>query len=220
MDALVFANGDPQPGLRVRETIAAMPHACIIAADGGARVAAFYGLTPHSVIGDMDSIDPAQLAALAAGGAEIIRHSPHKDETDLELALLLAAERGARHIRVIGAIGDRLDQTISNVLLFAMPPLRPCDVRLVAGEQEAWLLVAAERTETTGIDGALGDTLSLLPLGGLAAGVRTEGLRYPLHDEPLAFGYARGVSNVLEAAQARVHLRSGALLLVHTRGQM
>jgi thiamine pyrophosphokinase len=45
----------------------------------------------------------------------------------------------------------------------------------------------------------------------------TEGLLYPLRDEPLLSGPARGVSNVLTAPVARVTLRCGALLIVHSR---
>ena len=39
----------------------------------------------------------------AAQGVEIIRHSARKDYTDLELALMLAGERGADSIVVLGS---------------------------------------------------------------------------------------------------------------------
>ena len=44
------------------------------------------------------------------------------------------------------------------------------------------------------IEGSKGDILSLLPLGGDAAGVSTLGLLYPLDAETLNEGYARGMS--------------------------
>ena len=40
-----------------------------------------------------------------ARGATIERYPAAKDETDLELALLAAVERGATWIRMLGAIG-------------------------------------------------------------------------------------------------------------------
>ncbi len=59
--------------------------------------------------------------------------------------------------------------------------------------------------------------MSLNPLGGQAEAIVTEGLLYPLCDEPLLSGPARGVSNVMTGPKARVTLRSGALLIVHAR---
>jgi thiamine pyrophosphokinase len=47
-------------------------------------------------------------------------------------------------------------------------------------------------------------------------GVTTDGLAFPLRDEPLAAGPARGLSNVRTGAEARVSLRSGSLLIVET----
>lgn len=199
----------------VRRTLSAARDARVIAADGGARVAQYYGLSVDLVIGDMDSLTDAELDALAQGGTTIARHPAQKNETDLELALLAAVEGGARWLRILGGIGDRLDQTLSNVYLMALPALRGCDVRLVAGKQEARLLYAG----TTQIDGAAGDTISLLPLSGVARAVRTAGLYYPLRDEDLSFGPARGVSNVLDANSATVTLQEGVLLLIHTIGR-
>jgi thiamine pyrophosphokinase len=215
LKALIFANGDPNDGPMVRRVLDAAPDAWVIAADGGARQAAHYGRAVQTLIGDMDSLSAGEIAALETNGADVHRYSEEKDETDLELTLIHAAQKGATWIRVIAAIGDRLDQTLSNVYLLALPVLRGRDVRLVAGKQEAWLLYPGENV----IDGAAGDTLSLLPISGEAVGVRTENLYYPLRDETLIFGPARGISNVLQAETAKVWLRDGVLLAVHTMGR-
>jgi thiamine pyrophosphokinase len=176
LTALIFANGDPNDGPMVRRILDSAPNAWVIAADGGARQAAHYGRTVHTVIGDMDSLSAAEIGALEASGAKVQRYPEEKDETDLEIALIHAAQQGATWIRVIAAIGDRLDQTLSNVYLLALPVLRGRDVRMVAGKQEAWLLYPGENV----IHGAGGDTFSLLPISGEAVGVRTENLYYPL----------------------------------------
>ncbi|MGQ0601251.1 MAG: hypothetical protein ACT4QE_06085, partial [Anaerolineales bacterium] len=67
--------------------------------------------------------------------------------------------------------------------------------------------------------GAVGDTLSLIPLNGDAEGVTTRGLQYSLRGETLAAGPARGVSNVLTETTARVEVRAGMLLAVLTKGE-
>jgi len=42
-------------------------------------------------------------------------------------------------------------------------------------------------------------------------------LAYPLQGEPLFFGRARGVSNMMEQEVCRVDLETGILLAVHTQ---
>ncbi len=215
MRAIIFANGDLNPGPFVEDTLAAAADALLIAADGGARHCATVGLVPHVIIGDMDSLAAKDLDDWQTSGAAVHRFPPAKDETDLELALVYAGEQGVDWIRIIGGIGDRLDQTLANVLLLTQPALTGCDMRLVAGRQSAWIL----HPGTHPIRGAVNDTLSLIPLGGDASGVYTEGLEYPLRDEPLYFGPARGISNVFSADQAVVRVETGLLMVVHTLGK-
>ncbi len=214
-DILIFANGDPNDGAMVRRAFESAHHPIIAAADGGARVARAFGVTPDVVIGDMDSIDPAELAALEQGGAQVFRYPHEKSETDLELVLLWAAQNKPARVRIFGAVGDRLDQTMANVYLLALPALHGIDARIAAGRQETWLAMPG----TTTINGAAGDTISLLPLSGSVRGVTTQNLYYPLKDEDLLFGPARGVSNVLNGEHASVSVREGVLLMVHTIGR-
>lgn len=215
MRALLFANGDLNPGPLVDEALTFAPEALIVAADGGARHTRALGLTPHLIIGDMDSLSEDEMAGFTAQGVAVQRHPPAKDETDLELALLYAARQGADWIRVIGGMGDRLDQTLGNVFLLTLPQLVGRDVRLLVGHQAAWLLRAGENV----IYGAAGDTLSLLPLGGDVSGITTTGLQYALRDGTLFFGPARGISNVMTGPVASVRLREGLLLAVYTPGR-
>jgi thiamine pyrophosphokinase len=58
--------------------------------------------------------------------------------------------------------------------------------------------------------------VSLLPVGGDALGVRTDGLLFPLAGEALRFGRSRGVSNEVAAAPASVSLEDGVLLVIET----
>jgi thiamine pyrophosphokinase len=212
---LIFANGAPNDGPMVRRALSAAPDAHVIAADGGARLAWYYGRTVDTVIGDMDSLTEAELSQLEAAGAQIRRYPGEKNETDLELALLHAAELGAQWIHIIGGLGDRFDQTLANVYLMALPPLIERDVALVAGKQRLALLRAGQHN----IIGQAGDTISLLPLGGDVHGIVTTNMQYPLRNETLYFGPARGISNVLIADQGQVELAVGVLLLIHTIGR-
>ncbi|MCP4537563.1 MAG: thiamine diphosphokinase [Chloroflexi bacterium] len=210
MRAIIFANGEfPDPS-GVRDLL--QHDDLVIAADGGTRHALTAGVTPDVIIGDLDSLSSQVQAHVEATGSRVIRFSPRKDETDLELALQHAVCEGATEIIILAALGGRLDQTIANILLLAMPELNGINVRIVEGAQTAFLIF-----DETHIQGQPGDTVSLIPLGGDAVGVTAEGLEWPLQKDTLRFGPARGVSNVLTAEQARVYVRQGLLLCVITK---
>jgi thiamine pyrophosphokinase len=213
--ALLFANGDPHPGAMVTQALAAAPDALLIAADGGARVAQFFGCPPHIIIGDMDSLTPDEITRFTDAGAVLQRHPADKNETDLELALVYAVGQGVTWLRIMGAVGSRFDQTLANMHLLTLPALAAVDAAIVAGQQAIFVL----RPGTHRLLGAAGDTVSLLPLYGDVTDIRTEALKYPLHGETLAFGPARGVSNVMLESEASVSFVSGLLLVVHTMGR-
>jgi thiamine pyrophosphokinase len=184
----------------------------VVGADGGGAHALARGLVPHLVIGDMDSLPDAARADLAAQGCRFVVHPRAKDETDLELALTYAVEQGAHEIIVLGALGGRLDHTLANVLLLALPELAGVSVRIVAGHQDAFLMRGGE---TRHVSGKPGDLVSLLPLGGPALEVTTTGLAWALCGDTLRFGFTRGVSNEMAATQAEIRLREGFLLVIH-----
>ena len=216
-NAILVAGGQIESGTPVDAVLdkAQTPQHFIVGVDGGTDTALALNLSPSLVIGDMDSISPYVLATVEAQHIEIIRHSPEKDETDLELALIEVTQRGATWIRILGAIGNRLDQTIANIYLLGLPILEDIDVKLVAGEQTTWLIGSG----THQLIGQIGDTISLIPFNADVQGITTDGLKYPLKDEPLALGPARGVSNVIASPKPIVTIKHGQLLVVHTVGR-
>jgi thiamine pyrophosphokinase len=198
----------------------------VIAADGGYARAVRLGLRPDLLVGDLDSLSAVLLAAAVADGVVIQRAAVAKDESDAELALLEAVRRGATSITVLGAFGgSRLDHALANLWLLAHPSLAATRVVMLDGTTRARLLAAPEGAPeaaevaqpiTALLPGPLGDLVTLLPFGGDAVGVTTRGLRYPLRNEILGAGPARGLSNVREAADAAVTLVAGRLLIVET----
>ncbi len=208
MRAVIFVNGELSDGERLRAML--RPDDLLIGADGGTLHALTLGLTPHAVIGDGDSLPPSVLADLQAQGVDIRRYPARKDQTDLELALLYAQERGADEVLLVGALGGRWDQTLANLLLCAHPDLRHLPITILAGEQR----ITAIRGQAV-IEGRVGDTVSLLPIGGDASGVTTSGLEYPLMEGRLPFGSSLGVSNVLTAPRATIRVRHGVVLCIH-----
>ena len=212
----------------------------VIAADLGAQHALRWGWQVHLLVGDLDSLPADTVRGLEVAGVEVVRVRAAKDETDTELAVARSLEMGAEQLVICGATGGRTDHLLANVFLLARASLSGVDACLVDGGETIRLLRAdgdsarlnaraQGRKDTTQlpdagaglgrltIEGAAGDLLSLLPLGADVAGVSTGGLLYPLVDETLHLGEARGISNVLTGSRAQVSLRRGRLLVIHNR---
>ena len=188
----------------------------VIAADYGAHHARAWGWPIHLLIGDLDSLPPGELQAVRAAGVPTITAPAEKNETDLELAVAHALALGATELVICAALGGRADHMLANVLLLARRDLIGIEAVIADGAQTLRLLRGGE-VACLALAGAPDDLLTLLPLAGDAEGVSTAGLLYPLADETLFFAQARGVSNVFEAATARIGLRRGLLLVIHTR---
>jgi len=214
--ALIVADGDAptRPALDAAWPGWGEGFGLVVAADGGARGARRLGFTIDLVVGDGDSLTPAELERLAAAHVEIRRAPLDKDESDTELAILAAVERAADKLTVVGAFGGpRLDHALANVALLALPALNGRSCELLDPTARVRLMTGPATLE---LPGRAGDIVSLLPFGDGVLGVTTDGLAYPLRDEPLPAGPARGLSNVRVGQTARVSLREGRLLVVES----
>lgn len=203
---VLFTGGDPVDP-RIAHRLPA--RAFVIAADSGVEHAVALDRHVDVAVGDFDSVSPAALAAVEAAGAAIERHPAAKEETDLELGLAAALVRCATHVIVVGGHGGRVDHFLANALLLASERFASMQIEARVGTSR--ITVIRHRSD---LDGAEGDLVSLLAVGGPASGVRTEGLVYPLRGERLEAGSTRGVSNVFAAVRASVSLDDGTLLAV------
>ena len=192
----------------------------VVAADGGARHAQRLGVTIDRWTGDADSIEPAELEALRRRDVAIELVAADKDESDTELAIRTALREGATDITIVGAFGGRrLDHTLANIGLLADSALAGGRFVIVDAAARVRLARAPGRDGgpvAVALEGRIGDVVTLLPFGADAEGVRTSGLRYPLRDETLRLGTARGLSNVRLAEDASLELRRGLLLVIET----
>jgi thiamine pyrophosphokinase len=213
LKALILVNGEINQTELTRQRIGETKFGLIIGADWGCRHARELGVEPEYVVGDLDSIPDTERASYEK--IELVTHPAEKDETDLELALLYAIEKGAEEIVMVGAMGGRMDMTISNVLIMCHPKLAGHRIEIWEGNQSGWLI----RPPGEEVKGCAGDTLSLLPLTDNVADIRVEGLKYPLRRERLVFGEGRGLSNVMTSATAQVSFSTGLVLAVHTPGR-
>jgi len=186
-------------------------------ADNAARVQHRDELTERfeRVLGTRTSAE--WLRELEAEGVPVDRAPVDKDESDTEMALRTALERGPGTVVMLGALGGpRLDHALANLALLLLPELRGIDVRVVAVDARIRLLDAGDRPASVELSGRVGDLVTLLPVGSDASGVMTSGLAFPLDRERLLLGRSRGLSNRRTEPTATISLEAGRLLVVET----
>lgn len=211
--AVVLAGGDAvEPKLRSR-----LPDdAVVIAADSGLHQAELLGLHVDYVVGDLDSADAEAVERARAAGAIVDRHPAEKDATDLELAFDVARDRGVQAITVVGGAGGRLDHFLTNIAVLASVRFAHLEVDAYVGS--AYVAVLQGGRAPHPVRGPAGSLLTLLPAGGDASGITTNGLQYALRGATLRPGTSRGVSNVLVGETASVGLDHGTLLMIQPDG--
>ena len=210
MKTVIFANGELSDPLEAKALISGGD--LIIAADGGSIHCETLGITPKLIIGDLDSIPKNILDKSTTSGIEIIRHEADKDQTDLELALLYALDASSEHVLILGGLGNRWDHSIANLLLAANHEFAHMQISFYSDGD--WFFIVSDQLE---ISGVIGQTVSILPLGGDALGVSSIGLKWQLNNENLPHGSSRGVSNLLSSNKATITVQDGILLIIQNK---
>ncbi len=198
--------GDP---IFFKKKIAEIGPSLIIVCDGGVRHLQKIGIKPDVIIGDMDSIEPAQLKSYSAQDVQIIKYSANKDFTDTELALDYALNLKPTAIYIWGALGGRLDHTLANVFLLRKGQKAGIKTYLIDEYCEAFIV----NREAAFVD-AKGITVSLFAFSPQVEGLSLSGFVYPLKDAILTMGESPGISNIINKAHAKISVRAGNLLVI------
>lgn len=180
--ALLVIGGDAPPFDAIVSRLAGFDYIC--AADSGLDTLRAWGIVPDLVVGDMDSLsDPAMLADCP----EVLTCPRDKDDTDTEIGLGELRRRGYGRIVMLGGGGGRLDHLLALRALLERPS--GPDEWICSGER----IVRLDEPRRFGLKA--GDTVSVFPLAGGAAGMHSEGLKWPL--DGLSWDQSRyGLSNV------------------------
>ncbi len=186
----------------------------IIASDRGVEILDACNIKPDHIIGDFDSINKEILDKyLNQDNIKIIKLNPEKDFTDTHMALKLAIELKSTNIVILGAIGTRIDHTISNinVLKEALEKNIACEII-----DEKNIIKLINKKTILKKDNNF-KYISLLPLTTKVEGVTLKGFKYPLEDAVLEIGQSIGVSNEQKEEIATIDLKNGILILLKTK---
>ena len=190
---------------------AAEKHDLLIAADGAAHRAAALGLTPGLICGDFDSVE-LDVARSEFPNTEFVE-TPNQNLADLEKALLLARERGATEITLLGAGGGRIDHALTTIALL----LRyHGEIALTLRHDGSAVRAVSGTVGTPGnlrLDTRPGDTISLIAFSP-ANRISLSGVAWPLQNARLPVG-THGVSNVAKNDEVTVEITEGVVLVCH-----
>jgi thiamine pyrophosphokinase len=207
--AAIFLNGFPDPPDLLRSVAGRAD--LVVAADGGARYALDAGVVPGLVVGDMDSLGEAGTREVAERGALLERHPVRKDKMDAHLAVIAAGERGATDVDLVCATGGSFSSVFAVPHILLTAERMGLRATMIAGWGQMFVLETGTRT----VSGDPGDSVSIFPLTGPAAGVTLEGFSYPLEDARLEIGDTLGFHNELVGGAGRVSVEEGSLLVIH-----
>jgi thiamine pyrophosphokinase len=199
--ALFFAHGDVSEN-EFRK-IKNIQFDIIIAADGGALNALQGGYRPDYVVGDLDSISADINAKLP--DTEFI-HRPSQELNDLEKALIFCQEQGVTDITLLGISGKRLDHTLNNLSVFCRYDQ---NFEMTIYDAHSRIYIVRDKWHYSAKPNQL---ISLIPVG-IVEGVKTEGLAFPLNNEPLIFGEREGLSNYIVSNPVKVKIKNGILFV-------
>ncbi|MBQ7347348.1 MAG: thiamine diphosphokinase [Clostridia bacterium] len=180
----------------------------IIAADAGLLNAQKFGLTPDILLGDFDSLGEPDVPQ----ETELIRVPAEKDDTDTQLAVRVALERGAKEIVLIGGLEGRLDHTLSSLAILEDLDKKHIHAHFTSGQNRARFL----RNNSTLIPRGGFRYLSLIAADEQVKGVTVEGCKYPLKKAKLSRLCQYAVSNELTGNCALIDVHRGGLWIIES----
>ena len=202
MRVLVVTGGLAPPARVVRNRV--LWADLVVAADSGMDTLVDAGLRPDVAVGDFDSTRATdELADMRPGN--VLRYPADKSETDTEIAIRLAHERGAAEICLVGGGGGEMSHFLAIVSLFDRQPA-----------PSVWLSHDTEYTLITSsmvAEGQPGDRVSFFPAGEEGCTMTSSGLRWPLDGLEWHRGDF-GVSNEFVGESIEVTMQTGRLVMV------
>ena len=150
----------------------------IICCDGAADKLVARGMSPHVIIGDLDSVS-SEVRELYAS---VMIHSDDQESNDLTKAVHYCIEKGYPSVSILGATGLREDHTLGNISLM-MEYFPRIEVQMISDYGLFFLAQSGEKVQSYN-----GEKISLFSIDNRVR-VTSTGLKYPLNDLQLSNWY-------------------------------
>ncbi len=201
---------------------------CIITADKGLKFADAHGIMPDYIVGDFDSLIPAEVTSSQTHNAALLQKyrdmgtvpidtfQPEKDMTDTDIALEKAIAVGATEVWFFGATGTRLDHTLSNI--YDLYKLYQRGITGVIVDAHNKITMPVSHEIRIAREKQYGGFVSLFPFRGDVKNLTLRGMKYPLTGHQLTLGDGGlTVSNEIVEDEGVVTWEDGILILMETR---
>lgn len=185
-----------------------------IAADRGLMYADRLGLDIDFLLGDYDSVDERVLERYKKK-VDFEVYPCEKDYTDTHLAIMTAVQKGASDIYILGAIGTRMDHTMTNIgnMKAALDSGVNCHIvdkynciYLVNNDTGIHLIKKKEQ---------YGKYVSIVPMSEEVV-ITLEGFKYCLNKYILKQGLSICQSNEIENDEASIIIHKGLAAIFET----
>ncbi len=208
MKTIIIAGGNPPSKKLITKELT--KNTIIIAADSGANILWKYKITPHYLIGDLDSIDYKALNFWINKNVNVVRYPTDKNFTDAELALKKAAALKIKKITFFGCLGGkRVDHLLGALGLLDKCTKLNIEASLKDDNQTVTLL-----NKSTTIHNKIGSLFSLQAYGGTVKPLSITGAKYTLKNHSLKTGDSLTLSNEFCGKKVKITFKTGKLLLI------
>lgn len=175
----------------------------LICCDGAADKLVDFGMVPHIIIGDLDSVSLETREQYAS----ILIHSQNQETNDLTKAVHYCIEKGYKSVSLLGATGLREDHTLGNISLITTYFPR-IDVRIISDFGIFFLVRSGERVKSF-----VGEKISIFSIDN-STRVTSAGLKYPLKNLQLSCWYTASL-NEATADSFALQFESNLPLIVY-----
>ena len=202
--AYLFFNGQLRGSKKFYSNLIEKQEGDIYCADGGENIDYKLNLIPKEIYGDLDSIKDEVKDFYAKKNVKFIKFNVEKDYTDSEL-VLNEIEKKYDKIYAIAALGGSIDHELTNINLLN----RYSNLIFVSQKEKMFKI-----EKSYNFSNMKNKKISFIIFSDKVKDLTLKGFKYDVENLDLTKGETRCVSNIIEKTEARVTLKSGALLCI------
>ena len=205
MRAFVFGGGEIFPEY-IEERVEAGD--IVVCADSGYKNAVKMGVKIDVLVGDFDS-----LGKIPDDVGEVVQVPAEKNQTDTQLAVDIALDRGADEIVIVASTSGRCDHALSSLAILEYLHAKKKIAYIVNGQNRVRFL----RDSGVILIRSQYKYFSVITLDASAKGVSIDGGKYTLKNAKLERGVQFAVSNEIENNAALITVKKGSVYVIESR---
>ena len=212
MNVHIMAGG---PRNYIPDVTGYMQDAIWIGVDRGVLYLMEQSIPIEAAFGDFDSVTNEEWTKIEENSNMVQRYKPEKDETDMELAVGWAIDKGATTIKLFGATGGRMDHSIANLQLLLREILSNKDIQIEIVDNQNRIKMVQAGTYFVEEDLEY-PYISFFPYSTNIVGLTLEGFKYPLVRSNLPTSSTLCISNELIRETGTFSFDEGILMVIRS----